>query len=268
VCHEFWKNSPRTVSSDLMVPLLLALVLAPDATHELKLRFEKGMEYEDATTRHIKLRLIQQGHVLKFDVEEECNLRRTVVAVGEDGLPSEEKVEVVRFRKTTHERPDGEPGSATNPGEGKTFLWKRTGDGCTLLEGDKDVTKEQSRLAERLMSYSTKRLPEKPVAVGETWEVPAAEFLAATGQVVPPGLEGKAVFKLEEAKDGVARITFEMKAGYTERQQQITLVQKGTWLFDIAHGRELSLEATGEMAFEQLKGGDGSLKMTRTLTYR
>ncbi|HEX5137863.1 MAG TPA: hypothetical protein VFY93_12875 [Planctomycetota bacterium] len=251
-----------------MVPLLLALLLAPDATHELKLHFEKGMVYEDATKGRIKLRLIEQNRVAKFDVEEDCLLRRTVVSVGDDGLPSEEKIEVVRFAKTVHEQPMGDAGAKANPAEGKTFLWKRAGDGYALLEGDKDVTKEHSRLAERLMSYRAKRLPDKPVAVGETWEVPASEFLAATGQVVPPGLEGKAVFKLEEVKDGVARVAFELKTGYRERDREITGVQKGTWLLDIAHGREVSLEATGEIAFEQLKAGDGSLRMTRTLTYR
>jgi hypothetical protein len=251
-----------------MVPLLLALLLAPDSTHEMKLRFEKGMVYEDASSRRIKLRLIEQKRVMKFDVEEEFLLRRTVVAVGDDGLPSEEKVEVVRFAKKIHDRPDGEPGSETNPAQGKTFLWKRSGEGYALFAGDTDVTKENPQLAERLLSYRAKRMPEKPVAVGATWEVPAASFLAATGQQVPPGLEGAAVFKLEEVKDGVARVSFEVKSGYTDRGREISGVQKGTWLFDIARGREVSLEAEVSMEFDRLESGDGSFRMTRTFTYR
>jgi len=251
-----------------MVPFLLALLLAPDSTHEMKLRFEKGMVYEDATNRRVKLRLIEQGRLIKFDVEEDCLFRRTVLAVGDDGLPAEEKVEVVRFAKKIHDRPDGEPGSETNPAQGKTFLWKRSGEGYALLSGDADVTKEHPRLAERLLSYRAKRMPEKPGAVGGTWEVAAPAFLEATGQQVPPGLEGAATFKLEEVQDGVARVTVEVKSGYRERGREITGVQKGTWLFDIAHGREVSLEAEGSMEFDRLEAGDGSLKMTRTLTYR
>lgn len=251
-----------------MVPLLLALLLAPEPTHELKLRFEKGMVYEEATTRRIKLRLIEQKRVAKFDVEEECLFRRTVLAVGDDGLPSEEKVEVLRFAKKIHERPDGEAGSETNPAEKKTFLWKRSGDGYVLLSGDTDVTKEHPRLAERLLSYRAKRMPEKPVAVGATWEVPAGAFLESTGQTVPPGLEGAAVFRLEEVKEGVARVSFEVKSSYSERGRAISGVQKGTWLFDMERGRELSLEAEGAVEFDRLEAGDGSLRMTRALTYR
>lgn len=251
-----------------MVPLLLALLLAPDSTHEMKLRFEKGMVYEEATTRRMKLRLIDQKRVAKFDFEEECLFRRTVLAVGDDGLPSEEKVEVLRFAKKIHARPDGEAGSEANPAEGKTFLWKRGGEGYVLMDGDKDVTEEHPHLAERLRSYRAKRMPEKPVAVGATWEVPAAAFLESTGQTVPPGLEGAAVFKLEEVKDGVARVSFEVKSGYKERGRDIAAVQKGTWLFDIARGREISLEATGSIEVDRLEGGDGSLAMTRKLTYR
>jgi hypothetical protein len=251
-----------------MVPLLLALLLAPDSTHEMKLRFEKGMVYEEASNRRIKLRLIEQKKVLKFDVEEECLLRRTVVSVGDDGLPSEEKVEVLTFTKKIHERPDGEPKNETNPTEGKTFLWKRSGEGYALLSGETDVTKEHPWLAERLQSYRAKRMPEKPVAVGATWEVPAEAFLAAAGQAVPPGLEGSAVFKLEEVKDGVARVSFELKSGYTDRGRGFSGVQKGTWLFDIARGREVSLEAQGSMEVDRLEAGDGLFRMSRTLTYR
>jgi hypothetical protein len=234
----------------------------------MKFRFEKGMVYEDASNRRIKLRLIEQKRVLKFDIEEECLLRRTVLAVGDDGFPSEEKVEVVTLTKRIHERPDGDARTEANATQGKTFLWKRSGEGYALLSGDDDVTKEHRWLAERLLSYRAKRMPEKPVAVGATWEVPADAFLAATGQAVPPGLEGSAVFRLEEVKDGVARVSFELKSGYTDRGRENRGVQKGTWLFDVARGREVSLEAEGSMEFDRLEAGDGSLRMTRSLTYR
>jgi hypothetical protein len=249
--------------------LLLALVLAPDAMHETKLRFEKGMVYEDAANVRVKLRLIQQQGVAKYDIEEDTLFRRTVLAVGDDGLPSEEKVEVVRFKKTIHDQPDvAEPGTKANAAEGKTFLWKRAGESCALLEGDKDVTKDHAALADRLRSYLAKRGPGKPVEVGGTWEVPAAAFLAAAGQKVPPGVEGAATFKLEEVKDGVGRISFEAKSAYRDFGCEVAEVRKGTWLFDVARAREVSFEAEGSIEYNKLEAGDGSFKMTRTLTYR
>jgi len=253
-----------------MVLLLLALLLAPETTYELKLRFEKGMVYEDASTRHIKLRLIDNAKLMRFDVEEDYLVRRTVLEVGADGLPSQEKVEVVRFVKKTNERPDGEAGSESNAAEGKTFLWRRKEkeEGYVLLDGDKDVTEENPHLVERLVGYRAKRMPEKPVAIGATWEVPASEFLEATGQRIPPDLQGTAVFKLLEVKDNVAKVSFEVKTSCHDQGHDLALVQRGTWLFDMAKGREVSLEAEGTMEFDRLEKGDGSLKMTRTLTYR
>lgn len=269
------RHGTAAIESAGMVPLLLCLVLAPESTCEMKLRFEKGMVYEDVSSRRVKLRLVQppvppdtKQRMIRFDVGEECLFRRTVVGVGEDGLPSEEKVEVVKFQKEIHERPDGEPGKQDNPAQGKTFTWRRKGDRYLLYEGDRDVTAEHARLAERLMSYRAKRLPDKPVAVGSTWEVPATAFLEATGQQVPPGLEGTATFKLEELKDNIARVSFEMKSSFREQDREISGVQRGTWMFDVARGRELSLEAEGAMEFDRLERGDGSLSMTRTLTYR
>jgi hypothetical protein len=255
-----------------MVPLLLALVLAPDPpavqTYDLKLRFEKGMVYEEASTRRVKLRLIQQKNVLRFDVEEQMLVRRTVLDVGPDNLPSEEKVEIVRFSKDIHERPDGDPTKEKSPDEGKTFTWRKVGEGYALFDGDKDVTADHESLVERLKSWRAKRLPDKAVAVGATWEVPAAEFLEATGQQVPPGLQGTAIFRLEEVKDGVARISTEVKSGFTQQGRGVTGVQKGTWTIDLAKGRDLTLEAEGTIEFDRLKSGDGSLHMTRVLTYR
>lgn len=253
-----------------MVPLLLALLLAPETTYELKLRFEKGMVCEDASTRRVKLRLIENGKLMRFDVEEDFLVRRTVLEVGADGLPSREKVEVVRFAKKTNERPDGEPGAESNQAQGKSFVWRRKDkeEGYALYAGDADVTAQNPHLVERLQSWRAKRMPEKAVAVGASWEVPAAEFLESTGQRIPEGLQGTAVFKLLEVKENLARISFEVKSSCRDQGHDLALVQRGTWVFDIARGREVSLEAEGTMEFDRLEKGDGSLRMTRLLTYR
>src|SRR5512139_4021362 len=104
-----------------MVPLVLALLLAPDSTYELKLRFEKGMVYEEASRRQVKFKAIGEGHFTKHDVDDEIVVRRTVVAVGEDGLPAEESVEVLKSVVNVKEAPDDKLGVKERPSQGKTF---------------------------------------------------------------------------------------------------------------------------------------------------
>jgi hypothetical protein len=229
------------------------------------------MVYEDAAARHVRLELVEHGRVLRFDTEDDHLVRRTVLEVGADGLPSAERVEVVKFVVKVNEDPAPEKqGVKENAAHGKTFVWRRRGkeDAYALYEEDDDVTEKHPRLVERLRAWRAARLPGKPVAVGMTWEVPAREFLEATGQTVPPGLEGSAVFTLEEVKDGVARISFEFKSRLRERGREIAGVQKGTWLVDLPKGRELSVELDGSMQFEGANVGAGKFTMRRTVTYR
>jgi hypothetical protein len=225
------------------------------------------MVYEETSARHVKLKLTDQGKILRFDTEDDFVVRRTVEKVGEDGLPAVERVEVLRFEKRIHEQPDREKGVEPNPAQGKTFSWRRKGDGYALFEGDDEVTGEHPRLVERLLNWRAGRLPEKPVKVGGTWEIPAPAFLEATGQPIPPGLEGSAVFKLEEVKDGVARISFEFKSTQKERGSVIAGVQRGTWVVDLARGRELSLESEGSIEIDRMDRGFGTFRLSRTITY-
>jgi hypothetical protein len=251
------------------MPIVVALLLlAPEGAHEIKLRFEKGMVYEETSTRHVDLKLTEQGKILRFDTEDDYVVRRTVEEVGEDGLPAAERVEVVRFIKKINQQPDREkPGVEPNPAQGKTFAWRRKGSGYALFEGEDEVTAKHPRLVERLLNWRAGRLPEKAVAVGGSWEIPAAAFLEATGQPIPPGLEGGAVFKLEEVQEGIARISFEFKSTRTERGSVVAWVQRGTWRFDLAKGRELSLESEGSIEIDKMDRGFGTFRQRRTITY-
>jgi hypothetical protein len=252
-----------------MAPLLLALLLAPEPTFDLKLRFEKGMAWEETSSRRVTLKLISDNHVLRFDQEDECVMRRTVVEVGEDGAPARVTVEVVKSVKKVNESPDDKTGATERPSQGKTFSWRRGKDGTfRLYEGEKDVTDAHPDVAQRLTSRSALRLPPGPVAVGGTWEVPARAFEESEGRAAPEGLDGKAVFRLEEVKDGVARVTFELKLSYPERGRIVTNAAKGVWLIDVENGRELKLEGEGKLEIDDARGGFGTQRTSRALTYR
>ncbi|MFI5403643.1 MAG: hypothetical protein ACHQ1G_11960 [Planctomycetota bacterium] len=244
--------------------LALLLLLAPEGTVEMKLRFEKGMVYEEASKRQVKFKAINQGHVARYDKEDEVVVRRTILAVGEDGLPAEESVEVLKSVATTREAPDDKTGETVRPSQGKTFMWRKG----ALYEGRKDVSLEHKDIVQRLRSLGSVRLPKGPVAPGATWEVPARDFEESDGREVPEGLEGKAVFKLEEVKDGVARITFEIKLAYSQGDRAFTNTGTGVWLFDVANGRELKLDGEGKLEVDEARGGFGTQKASRELTYR
>ncbi len=244
--------------------LALLLLLAPEGTVELKLRFEEGMVYEETSKRQVKFRSIVEGRLSRFDKGDEVVVRRTVLAVGEDGLPVEESVEVVKSVATVNEASDDKTGSTARPSQGRTFTWRKG----RLFEGKKDVSEEHKDIVQRLSSRGAVRLPKGPVAVGATWEVEAREFEESDGRAAPEGIEGKAVFKLEEVKDGVARISFEIKLSYSQGGRVFSNVGKGVWLFDVKSGRELRLEGEGKVEVDEARGGFGTQKTLREITYR
>lgn len=252
-----------------MVPLVLALLLAPDSTYELKLRFEKGMVYEETSRRQVQFKAIGEGHFTKHDVADEIVVRRTVVEVGEDGLPTVESVEVLKSAVDVKEAPDDKTGVTERPSQGKTFTWRKGKKGdFALYEGKKDVSEQHKDIAQRLRSRGAVRLPAGPVAVGASWEVAAREFEESDGRDAPEGVEGKAVFKLEDVTDGVARISFEIQFAYPQGARVFTNTGKGVWLFDVKNGRELKLEGEGKLEIDGARGGFGTQRTFRELTYR
>jgi hypothetical protein len=235
------------------------------------------MVYEEASTRRIAVKTIVpedarvegQTGVFRHDREFSYVIRRTVAEVSADGVPSRESVEVLKAVVVVHAAPNDKTGTTERPSQGKTFELRRGKDGsCALYEGDEDVTKKHDDIVQRLRSRSALRLPPAPVAVGATWEVPARAFEESEGRIAPEGIDGKAVFKLEEVKDDVARVTFEIELSFVDHGQTVRNKAKGVWLIDVARGRELKLEGEGKLEIADARGGFGTQKMSRELTYR
>jgi hypothetical protein len=178
-----------------------------------------------------------------------------------------ERVEVKRMVITVKEAPDQEPGSKTGTPHGKTFVWKKLRRRWGLFDAKGEVTDDYPALVKRLKNWREARLPSRAVAVGDSWEVSAATFLETVNQPIPKGVAGRAIFKLNEVKDGVASIGFLFRMTYRDGDHLFTGTQKGTWRFDIARGRDLDLEMTGQLDVDEGKSGDGRFKMKRAVTW-
>lgn len=251
--------------------LILLVVAAPDEEkakkYEIAYRFEKGVSYTDRSTRVLKLDVYGGKELARFHVESEQLIRRTVIEVDDDGRPTLERVEVLANTHTTKESPEREPGVDKLASHGRSFVWRKQRGKWGLFDDKGDVTAKHPQLVQRLRNWRDARLPGRPVAVGATWEVSAADFLTAVGQPVPPGIKGRAVFKLEAVEDGVARITLSFKATYPDGGATVVAEETGTWRFDVERGRELTLDVRGILEIDEGKMGSGKFAVKREVTY-
>jgi len=223
--------------------LLLLLLLAPDGTHELKYRFEKGMTSEDDTTREFKLELIAGEKLVVNHLSTTQVIVREVREVGRDGRPSIERVSVKKFGREIHAAGDRKAGTETMPSEGKTFVWRK---GKLYVESG-EVTKKFPTLVSRLQNWRDARLPGKAVKAGESWEVSAKTFLETVGQAAPESVKGKAVFTLEAVKDGIAKIPFRFEGSYKDGESTLSFAQEGVWRFDVKNGRDVELTMSAKI---------------------
>ena len=147
---------------------------------------------------------------MRWKIETEIVLDRTVLQVDGDAQPTIERIEVKKWLFKTIEHPEKDAGEQSDMSQGQTFVWREI-DGSRRLfaEGDRDVTEQLPALVQLLAGWRKARLPEKPIAVGDTWEVDAQRF-EASGMPSTEGTQGRAVFKLERLVEGVAEIGFDM----------------------------------------------------------
>jgi hypothetical protein len=247
--------------------LALLLVLLPE-THALRYRFEKGMCYEETTTRAFELTQEDAGKKQRIASSSLETLRRTILEVDETAHPTIERVEVVAFSRTIEEHPAEAPGTVADAAEGKTFVWRRLDERWGLFDGKREVTNVHARLVDRLKNWRDARMPRAPVAVGDTWEVAAPTYLATLGQPVPSEIDGVAVFKLERVENGVATVSFRFVGKTVVAGESQEWEQKGWIRFDVARGRDLESEASGTVRVSGPRGGRGTFEMRRKVVYR
>jgi hypothetical protein len=247
--------------------LCVLLFLAPEQTYELGYRHAKGTTYRDAAIKSIRLTLFSGARLLKFDVETQYDIERTVLEADRDG-PEVERIVVKKFVQIVHASPEAKEGTKNFKSHGKTFVWRREKKRWALYDGEGEVTKEYPNLVVLLQDWRAARLPKKPVAVGDTWEVSAKTFLETVGQQVPPQVTGKATFRLAAVENGVARIEIVFKSSWRNRGSVLGGTQKGTWLFDLKRGRDVEVRMDGSIEVDNGKGGYGKFRSHRAVTYR
>jgi len=246
--------------------LCLLVLLAPEQSYELKYRHEKGVTYRDAAIKAIRLTLFVDGRLVKFDVETQYDIERTVIEADREG-PEVERVVVRKFVQIVRQSPDAKEGTKAFKSQGKTFVWRREKKTWGLYDNEGDVTKKYANLVVLLRNWRAARLPKTPVAVGHTWEVSAKTFLETVGQEVPPQVAGKATFRLVAVKDGVAKIAIEFKSSWRHQKNVLGGTQTGTWLFDLKRGRDVEVTMEGGIEVDNGKGGYGKFRSHRAVTY-
>ncbi|MHC4548007.1 MAG: hypothetical protein ACYTEZ_04450 [Planctomycetota bacterium] len=251
-----------------LLAVLLLLLLAPEETYELKYRFEKETTRRDVSEKSIKLSLFAEGKIVKFDLETHHEIERTVLEVDREGRPTIERVQVKKFTQVVNQSPEGKEGTKTFASHGKTFVWRKEKEAWNLYDAQGEVTKRYPNLVVLLRNWRDARLPPGPVKLGDTWEVAAKTFLETVGQQVPPQVEGKAVFRLEEVKEDVARIAIEFKSSWRNAGHLLAGLQQGTWLFDLKHGRDVEVRMEGNVEVDNGKGGWGKFRLRRVVTVR
>lgn len=262
--------------------LCLLVLLAPEQTHELRYRHEKGVTYRDAAIKHIQLTLFAAGRLVKFDVETQYDIERTVIEADRDG-PEVERIVVRKFVQIVRASPEGgKEGARPFKSQGKTFVWRREKgkekdkqvEGSEnekpkwgLFDNEGEVTKKYPNLVVLLQDWRAARLPGRPVAVGDTWEVSAKTFLETVGQNVPPQVQGKATFTLTSVVGGVAKIAIVFQSSWRDKKNVLGGTQKGTWVFDLKRGSDIEVTMEGTIEVDNGKGGYGKFRSHRAVTH-
>jgi hypothetical protein len=255
----------------VVLPFLLVLspvLLAEPDRVELRYRFEKGQVLLTEQKQTFLQEVFAETQLVRWKIETEIVVQRTVLEVDSGAQPTIERVEVRKWRFHTLQHPEQEPGERSDMSEGQTFLWRLLDGRWRLFaDGDRDVTDQLPALVSHLAGWRKARLPEEPIAVGATWEVDAARFFEASGMPSAEGTKGRAVFKLEGVADDVAEISFDMTFSRRDPNGMLQSGQTtGEWRFHVKEGRDLSSHMKGRVQFDNGTKGFAEIGMERTVT--
>jgi len=260
--------APVLIPALLLASLPASLVAAAPERVALHYRFAKGMVSHVEQTQTFKQEIFAENRIVRWRIETEIVLDRTVLAVDDDAQPTIERVTVKKWRFKTLEHPEEEPGEKSDASEGLTFVWREyEGSWRLFAEGDRDVTDRLPALTKLLAGWRKARLPEEPVGVGDTWEADAERFSEASGVAAAQGTRGRAVFTLEKVAGGVADIGFDMTFAREDAGMKQEGRATGTMRFDVERGRDVSTRMNGRVEFDDGNKGFAEIGMERTITY-
>ncbi|MEM8883626.1 MAG: hypothetical protein AAGD14_06150 [Planctomycetota bacterium] len=253
----------------LLVAVVLLLFPQAEKAHTFAYKFNKDDQYKDTKTSEFVLEFRQGPSVVSFEVDTKEVMRRTVLEV-KKGRPTIERVDVLDFTTNIKKHPEqNKIGEQKEKSVGGRYVWRRIGNvRWGLFSRREEVTIRHRAIVNRLKNWKDKRLPSKPIKVGDTWEVDILDYLALSDQQVPPGSKGTIEYKLKSVDDGIATIVFSGVWSYLEAEARTVVTQQGTWKFDLKRGRDLSIEATADLSMTGAREGAGRFKSKRVVEWK
>ena len=273
---------------------MLACLVAPASAQEkaaarkvlIKEKYEVGMVItETGTETNQTTTTITVGAQTADKIEEEKEEKEKttdIIALGEDGNISSGRISHVKSKKSHSEQDFGaaEMGEATvSTGdlEGAVIAWTWSADKKAwtgkLEKGDENAGTKKA-LAKK-EPFKVPFIPNKDVAVGESWEIAEADLRAFFGDDdVMKVNEIKATCKAEEITAGkggeMLKVSFVIDMKLTMQNEQlknpdVTAKVTGHYMFNIGTSRCDSVELNPEMTFSGEAPGRNGEKIPFTV---
>lgn len=246
-------------------------------TYELKYKFQPGETLRWEVEHRAKVRSTIQGTTQTADTLSLSVKVWKIDAVDEQGNATlVHSVESVDMRQKFDGRQEVRYNSQTDktPPAGFDGVAKAVGVPLATLTLDPHgkVTQRQEKFVQAtpMQENVTLPLPEKAVAVGERWYMPA-DITVTLQQGGSKKIKARQRFRLEEVKDGVAAITIETQVltPVNDPALEAQLLQSkanGTVRFDLDLGRVVGQESEVDEQVQGFQGPGSSMHYVTRLT--
>ncbi len=246
-------------------------------TYELKYKFQPGETLRWEVEHRAKVRSTIQGTTQTADTLSLSVKVWKIDSVDEQGNAElVHSVESVDMRQKFDGRQEVRYNSQTDktPPAGFDGVAKAVGVPLATLTLDPrgTVTKREEKYVQAtpMQENVTLPLPEKAVAVGERWYMPA-DITVTLQQGGSKKIKARQRFRLEEVKDGVAAITIETQVltPVNDPALEAQIVQSkanGTVRFDLDLGRVVGQESEVDEQVQGFQGPGSSLHYVTRLT--
>jgi len=235
----------------ILAPILLAPCPQEKITLKSSPKAGDKLSSVEKMTMKFDLTVAAGGQTQKLSMEQKGSQKKTMEIQEVDG----EKATKVFYHFEEDIEEKKEPGQQELSRREKPLHGRkvtvRLKDGKTVCEGADDVP-EEAKKPLRLEDSFAKTFPDRPIAVGETWDVTGD---ALKSLFEDQKLDGKFKAKLAEVKDFEGRrsafldVQIDMK-GPGEAGAAITIVLKGTVVVWIERGYTLQAKLQGTMSMQ------------------